>query len=633
MNLVLTEPHLVVSFFDQQPQPAFWMTPVFDHKNDVIDFEYRYCNQEFYRYTGISADSVIGNFVSTSPVISDPAARKRLFHELLDGYQNGYQTKAWIHNTFLNKYHSYTRNRVEGGVLTVLQDRTEEFEMTRQLEEQKRLMDNIMAQSSNAITVSEMIRDESGAIIDMKTLLVNEAAVRNTGIPKEVYLSKTASELDPNFVGSPYFALCVQCMETGEPVVTQYYLEGADRWMEVSVSRMDQEHQIYIFTDVTKIKQAQIRVEQAAERLEAVFNAAQSGMFIFSPVTNEQGEVTDFRFVITNPTFAAYVGQTPDVLRGELGSTFFPGYLHNGVFAMYKETYLTGNTLRKEVHYNVDQHDLYLDLMSSKVQDEVLVTFTDLTHVKKAQFELEKLVTELQQSNSKLEEFAHAASHDLKEPIRKVRVFAERLKASLADRMNEGEGVMFERMQNATERMMLLVDDLLTYSYVSMTGVEMEQVDLNEKLSVVLTDLEVAIQEKNARIDVGHLPVVRGYRRQLQQLFQNLVSNALKYSKPDVAPQIAITATTVKGKDAPGNVPSEKVYYLIEVKDNGIGFEQVYAERIFQMFQRLHGRTAYDGTGIGLAIARKVVENHHGSIWAESELEKGSSFKVLLPVD
>lgn len=632
MNPEFTDNLLAASFFDQQPQPAFWMTPVLGDDLQVTDFEYRYCNQEFYNYTSLTPEIVIGNRVSSSPAISDPDARKKVFSELLDVYQNGHRTQAWIYNPNLSKYYSYTRNRVEGGVLTVLQDRTEEYEMMRQLEEQKHLMDNILSHSSNAITVGEMIRDENGKITDIKTILVNDAAVWLTGLSKELYLSKTAVELDPNFVSSPYFNLCVQCMETGEPALTQYYLASSERWMEVSVSKMDQNHQIYIFTDVTTIKQAQLQLEQAAERLAAVFNASQSGMFIFTPARDAQGEIVDFRFVITNPSFAAYVGQTPNVLQGELGSTYFPGYLHNGVFDMYKETYLTGKTLRREVHYHVDQHDLYLDLLSTKVQDEVLVTFTDFTNSKKTQVELEKLVEELRRSNVMLEEFAHAASHDLKEPMRKVRVFSDRLRVSLNDRLQENEEQMFERMQSATERMNLLVDDLLSYSHVSTTAVEMEEVDLNKKMQLILADLEVPVEEKKAKITIGPLPIVRGYRRQLQQLFQNLLSNALKYSKQEVPPEITISASLVNGDQTPMKLPPDKIFHLIQVRDNGIGFEQEYAERIFQMFHRLHGRSEYSGTGIGLAIARKVAENHGGYIWAESEPGKGARFSVLLPV-
>ncbi|HVG16138.1 MAG TPA: ATP-binding protein [Chitinophagaceae bacterium] len=632
MTLEFTDNQLAAAFFDHQPQPAFWMAPIFDGRAQVTDFEYRYCNQEFYTYTGLTPETVVGSRLSASPAISDPDVRNKVFTELLDVYQNGHRIKAGLYNSHLSKYYSYTRNRVIGGVLTVLQDRTEEYEMTRQLEEQKWLMDNILTHSSNAITVSEMIRDESGKIIDMKTILVNDAAVRNTGIPKEIYLSKTGAELDPNFVGSPYFDICVRCMETGEPALTQYHLESADRWMEVTVSKMDGEHQIYIFTDVTTVKQAQISVEQAAERLSAVFNASQSGMFIFSPVKDEAGEVIDFRFVIANPSFAAYVAQTPDVLQGELGSTYFPGYLHNGVFDMYKKTYLTGETLRQDVHYNVDQHNLYLDLLSTKVHDQVLVTFTDYTNIKKTQLELETFVEELRQSNIKLEEFAHAASHDLKEPIRKVSVFSERLKTSLAGRMTADESHIFDRMQNATERMTLLVDDLLTYSHISLTPMEMEEVDLNKKLQLVLADLEVPIEEKKATITVEELPIVRGYRRQLQQLFQNLVSNALKYSKEGVPPEIVISSSEVTGDEKSLDLPAGKRFYMIEVKDNGIGFEQEQAERIFQMFERLHGKKEYAGTGIGLAITRKVVQNHGGYIWATSDPGNGATFKVLLPV-
>jgi signal transduction histidine kinase len=508
----------------------------------------------------------------------------------------------------------------------------EEKRTKQQLEEQKTLLDNILVHSSNGISVARVLRNEDGKVVDVLTILANDAAVRYVGLPRDLYLSKRATEIEPAVIDSPFYQACINTLETGEPFVMQYQMQSTGRWLELSVSKLDYDHLIHIFTDVTPIKEAQLQSEQAAERLRAVFNAAQSGMFIFAPVKDEKGEVVDFRFVLTNPAFAAYVQQTPEVLQGELGSTFFPGYLQNGVFDMYKETYLTGETFRREVHYNVDQHDLYLDLMSTKVQDEVLVTFTDFTHIKKTQLEQEKLVGELRQSNNKLEEFAHAASHDLKEPMRKVKVFSDKLKKNLNDRMSEDERRMFERMQIATERMTLLVDDLLTYSHLSMSAVEMEEVDLNKKLAMVLSDLEVAIEEKNANVIVEPLPVVKGYRRQLQQLFQNLVSNALKYSKAGVSPEIRITASVVSGDQTLLKLPAEKKYHLVEVKDNGIGFDQEYAERIFQMFHRLHGRSEYSGTGIGLAIAKKVVENHRGFIWAEGKPGEGATFRVLLPV-
>jgi light-regulated signal transduction histidine kinase (bacteriophytochrome) len=170
-----------------------------------------------------------------------------------------------------------------------------------------------------------------------------------------------------------------------------------------------------------------------------------------------------------------------------------------------------------------------------------------------------------------------------------------------------------------------LIDDLLLYSHVSQRPPEMEKVDLNEKVQRVLEDLELDVQEKEAIISVGKLPVVQGYRRQLQQLFQNLISNALKYSKKDVAPRIVITAKEV--------VEKGKSYHLVTVEDNGIGFEQEYADKIFQMFTRLHGKGEYSGTGVGLSIVKKVVENHNGFIRVESTPGEGSTFNVLLPVE
>jgi hypothetical protein len=190
---------------------------------------------------------------------------------------------------------------------------------------------------------------------------------------------------------------------------------------------------------------------------------------------------------------------------------------------------------------------------------------------------------------------------------------------------------MFARVEHATQRMKALIDDLLLYSHVSQKPHEKESVDLNEKLKRIIDDLELEIEQRKAIITSDHLPVVRGYRRQLQQLFHNLLTNALKYAQPGVPPQIRIGATVVKGVEA-GLTP-ETDYHLLTVSDNGIGFEQEYAEKVFQMFQRLHGKAEYEGTGVGLSIARKVAENHNGMITAQSKPGEGATFSLYLPVE
>jgi light-regulated signal transduction histidine kinase (bacteriophytochrome) len=270
-------------------------------------------------------------------------------------------------------------------------------------------------------------------------------------------------------------------------------------------------------------------------------------------------------------------------------------------------------------------------------RDHLIHIFTDVTSIKEAQLQKDKLVEELKRSNQSLEDFAHAASHDMKEPLRKITTFTSRLKTKLAERLDETDTGIIDRIVTAAERMRLLVDDLLEFSYVSERPRAMESVDLNEKVKKVLADLDLPIEEKGARFNVGQLPTIQGNRRQLQQLFYNLISNALKYSKPGTPPEISIHSRIVIASEVSASIKlpvdqEDKIFYLIEITDNGIGFEQEYAEQIFRMFQRLHGKAEYSGTGVGLSIAKKVTENHNGYIWATSKINVGSTFHILLPV-
>ncbi len=254
--------------------------------------------------------------------------------------------------------------------------------------------------------------------------------------------------------------------------------------------------------------------------------------------------------------------------------------------------------------------------------------------VKERTAELEKANQELKRSNQNLEEFAYAASHDMKEPIRKIHFFADRLRERLVHKLDEENQRYFERMEAGAKRMSTLIDDLLLYSHVNRGRSTVDTVDLNQMLSFVLDDLELHIEEKGATIDIGSLPTIQGRPRQLQQLFENLIANALKYSKVGVAPEVHVLSRLISGGEASISSPSvntDKMYHLIEVVDNGIGFEQADAERIFNVFTRLHGNTEYRGTGVGLSIAQKIVENHGGYIRAKSKPGEGSTFSVLLP--
>ena len=236
-------------------------------------------------------------------------------------------------------------------------------------------------------------------------------------------------------------------------------------------------------------------------------------------------------------------------------------------------------------------------------------------------------------SNQSLEQFAYVASYDLHEPLRKIQQFGDLLKTRYADSVDEGQDYI-ERMQSAAARMSVLIKDLLDFSRSNTQCATSEPVVLHQVVDEVLTDLELLIKETGAQVEVDTLPIVAGDGRQLGQLFQNLLSNALKFRRPQVAPLIQIKYRTISARQLPPLVkPSQTAqsYYQIEVIDNGIGFDEKYTDRIFQMFQRLHGKSEYAGTGIGLAICEKVVLNHGGAITASSQPGQGATFIIYLP--
>ncbi|MBD2774486.1 response regulator [Iningainema tapete] len=233
---------------------------------------------------------------------------------------------------------------------------------------------------------------------------------------------------------------------------------------------------------------------------------------------------------------------------------------------------------------------------------------------------------ELTRSNEELQQFAFIASHDLQEPLRKIKTFGDRLKVSCGDALNEQARDYLERMQNAAKRMQALIEDLLTLSRVTTRAQPFTWVSLKQVTQEVLCDLEVLIQQTKGCVKVNELPIIQADPLQMRQLMQNLVGNALKFHRKQEPPMVKISSKSMKGDDG-----AELCQIIVE--DNGIGFDEKYLDRIFNVFQRLHSRTEYDGTGIGLAICRKIVERHHGNITASSTPEKGARFMITLPIN
>jgi two-component system, chemotaxis family, CheB/CheR fusion protein len=260
---------------------------------------------------------------------------------------------------------------------------------------------------------------------------------------------------------------------------------------------------------------------------------------------------------------------------------------------------------------------------SSRVPPLYLIAMEDVTERRRDERLARELSQHLQRSNSDLEEFAQVAAHDLQEPLRKIQAFGSRLTTQMGESMSPGAIDSLDRITKASVRMQALVSDLLVFSRLGAHRLLNESVDLDSVVRDVVRELDLSIAEAKAVIAIdGDLPAVRGDRAQMSQLFQNLLSNALKYRRSDAACRIGVSWQA-------GEKPEQ---CRISVNDNGIGFEMKYADKIFGIFERLHTRLAYEGTGIGLALCRKIVQSHGGAIMAESDLSSGSTFIVSLPL-
>lgn len=264
--------------------------------------------------------------------------------------------------------------------------------------------------------------------------------------------------------------------------------------------------------------------------------------------------------------------------------------------------------------------------------ESMIGTTQDVTEDYNKSEQLRNRNKELEQNIKELSEFNHVASHDLQEPLRKIQTFISRINDKEKDNLSEFGIEYLGRIEKASNRMRVLINDLLQYSRTNRTEKIFEKIDLNEQLINSFLELSQNIEDKKAIINHSELPKVNGISFQMQQLFTNLLSNSLKYAKENVAPIINITCSdTVAKNESKLKDDTSKKYYKIEFTDNGIGFDQENAEKIFLLFNRLHGKTEYQGTGVGLAICKKIVETHDGHIFATSKLGEGTTFTVYLP--
>lgn len=337
---------------------------------------------------------------------------------------------------------------------------------------------------------------------------------------------------------------------------------------------------------------------------------------------------TEFRFTYWNPAAERIFGYSLAEVKGQHPfATITPSSAHEHVSEIFKRL-ADGDEDVDAVGENVTKDGRRITCVwnNSSLRDSegrflgVISMCQDVTEQKRDEERLRVYAAALAQNNRELQDFAFVASHDLQEPLRKIVAFGERLEESSSEVLSEESRDYLDRMQRAAQRMQTLMSDLLDFSRITTRAQPFVATDLNATVTEVISDLETRIEQTGGRIEVGALPVVEADPVQMRQLLQNLIANALKFHRHDVAPVIRVTASVSRNSCE------------LTVEDNGIGFDLKYLDKIFTPFQRLHGRHEYEGTGMGLAICRKIVERHGGSITAVGAPGKGSSFIVSMPI-
>lgn len=410
-------------------------------------------------------------------------------------------------------------------------------------------------------------------------------------------------------------------------------IQNGNKYLELTSTEVYNEegekHFLLLFSDVTNERLESRRIELILEALPQMawttdakgdityFN---SGWYFYTGLTKEESLQSGWISVVAEEDREKLLQQWRDAMAS--GKPYQHAARYRNAEGDYRWHLVRGSAVRDAMN----RITMWVGTCTD-IHDQVLLTE-----------ELEKKVRErtrsLELANIELEQFAHVSSHDLQEPLRKIRTFAEMLKDNIYETTDDNSKRFLDKITATAERMSDSLKALLNFTRVQNSN-NFTQVDLNKTIAQILTDLELLIEQKGAEVIVDPLPVINAVPIQMQQLFYNLVHNGLKFSKQDEKPRIEIRARQLREEEIMElpRLQHFKQYHEITVKDNGIGFDQQYSEKIFMIFQRLHSKSEIEGTGIGLALARKVVINHGGEIYATSKPGEGTCFHIILPAD
>ncbi len=604
----------------------------------VIDFRYVLTNPANEQVINRSKTDLLGKSVFEMY----PGLMQTIWGENLFACARTGERQEFMFNYFdegINGWFDISFVRHEQYIFFTFSDVTSLKETELALQQQNDLLKEIVENGQTGMTLFDPVRNDAGEIIDFQYVFTNAVNARVMGRSIDELTGERLLTLFPARPQTEWYANLMHTATTGESRSYLYELhtETINGWFNTLFVKVGDQI-LYTYLDITSLKQAKRALERQNHLLEQVMNTTPTVIALHESVRDEAGELIDFHLTHLNQKAADLLGHSLDEGRIPLLSDYFPGVQKTPVFEHYRRVVQQGELIRTEVFWK--RH--WYDLSAARIGDGMVVVAQDITPMKESQHNLEVANLELKRSNENLQSFAFVSSHDLQEPLRKIISFANIIQTQLAGQVEASALDMIERISTSADRMRLLIQDLLAYSKLETNQELFKPVNLSRLLAELKEhELWVALNQSNAQLHHHGLPTLIADPLQMRQLFQNLLSNALKFCPKGVTPVITVSHRLVNRAEipadllSPAKVGSGKTantkFYEIAVTDNGIGFEEKYIDRIFQVFQRLHGRSQYTGSGIGLAICYKIVERHGGAITASSKPGEGSTFRVYLP--
>ncbi|WP_019990387.1 PAS domain-containing sensor histidine kinase [Rudanella lutea] len=614
---------------------------IFNEAGQIVDFQLIRANQLAFNWMNVSEEDAYQKPLSA---IFQNFRETAIFRHYTRVAQTGEHARFERH--IGPNWYEFFVAQFDNSIIVTVNEATKRKQTELALKQQTETLEGILDAIPAGVFVSEAIRDKAGQIVDFKIVEANAVALLTSRRQRSATIGQLASVIFPQQQYETLFPRYESVVETKQIQRFEYsiLIEGARKWVDTQLSYLGNDRVISSFSDITPIREAEFATQQQSELLRKVIDNVQVGIGLIEAVRDDQQAIIDFHWVMSNEAIAQ-IAQLPTESESDNRIRAEDCPDSPELIDVFKQVIATGEPFQKELNGNQGPADGWFDTRIVKQGDGVLIAVSDITKRKLAELELERqnhflqrANLDLMRSNENLQQFAYVASHDLQEPLRKIIAFGDMLSETYGRTLPPEANDMITRMQTAARRMSLLIRDLLTYSRISVHPEKRSTASLNQLVTEAVDNLYVPIEESGAQIQIEPLPDIPGDPVQLEQLFQNLLSNAIKFGRSGVKPIVRVFGETKPWNDLAPNVqakvhnPTKGPMAVIHIQDNGIGFDEQYTDRVFQVFQRLHSPAQFAGSGIGLAICRRVAENHGGTITAQSRLGEGATFTVYLPI-